>query len=245
MALKFVKISRQQHDMRMKRCFAVSVCLAVTAIGGCNQTVDGQPVVSISRTSFAIPERNNDYVSPSECLQNKSDWGATTTILGTSRQGEIHGGIDFPQPEGTPFVAQGTGKVISFVGDRLAVDYGTIAGVGVIGAYKHLVGVAPGIVPGKVVREGEVLGYIGSIGTRMPAHLHMSAWLYEPSQGFSVFQNGSIARSSIIGGQDPAPFARRLADGTISPAARQLDEPIGFKGGENGATLLAFPFTCG
>ncbi len=91
-------------------------------------------------------------------------------ILGYSR---MHRGVDFAAPTGTPVVAAGSG-IVEFAGRKGAygkyirirhnAEYST--------AYAHLNGYAPGISRGKRVKQGEVIGYIGTTGRSTGPHLH-------------------------------------------------------------------------
>jgi murein DD-endopeptidase MepM/ murein hydrolase activator NlpD len=91
-------------------------------------------------------------------------------IMGYSR---MHQGTDFAAPTGTPIYAAGDG-VIEVAGRRGGYgnyiriqhnrDYET--------AYAHLSRFASGIRPGVRVRQGQVIGYVGSTGASTGPHLH-------------------------------------------------------------------------
>lgn len=84
-----------------------------------------------------------------------------------------HNGTDFAAPRGTPVKAASNGKV-AFVGSQ--GGYGNI----VIlqhqeryeTAYAHLHGFASGLRKGDKVRQGDVIGYVGSTGWSTGNHLH-------------------------------------------------------------------------
>ncbi|MEM7024519.1 MAG: peptidoglycan DD-metalloendopeptidase family protein [Pseudomonadota bacterium] len=91
-------------------------------------------------------------------------------ILGYSR---MHKGVDFAAPTGTPIYAAGSGRVIqagrkggygNYIRVRHSGEYHT--------AYAHLSRFAKGIGPGKRVRQGQVIGYVGSTGRSTGPHLH-------------------------------------------------------------------------
>ena len=91
-------------------------------------------------------------------------------ILGYNR---MHQGVDFAAPTGTPIYAAGAGKVEiakrnggygKYVRIRHTGDYST--------AYAHLSGFAKGITPGRRVRQGQVIGYVGTTGRSTGPHLH-------------------------------------------------------------------------
>ncbi len=91
-------------------------------------------------------------------------------VLGYSR---LHQGIDFAAPTGTPIFAAGNGHVERAgwqggYGNAVVIrhnkEYSTL--------YGHMSGLAPGVQPGKRVRQGEVIGYVGSTGMSTGPHLH-------------------------------------------------------------------------
>lgn len=84
-----------------------------------------------------------------------------------------HKGVDFAAPTGTPVRAAGDGKVAS-VGRQ--TGYGNVVIVQHRGAYStlyaHLSRFAAAIRPGAVIRQGEVIGYVGQTGWATGPHLH-------------------------------------------------------------------------
>lgn len=85
----------------------------------------------------------------------------------------MHRGIDFAVPTGTPILAAGTGHIEmaswngsygKYVRIRHNSTYKT--------AYAHLSRFEPGLRRGKVVQQGEVIGYVGSTGRSTGPHLH-------------------------------------------------------------------------
>jgi murein DD-endopeptidase MepM/ murein hydrolase activator NlpD len=86
---------------------------------------------------------------------------------------KMHTGIDFGAPYGTPIRAAGNGKVE--VAGRLGA-YGIAVKIQHSGKYETLYGhmrkLAAGIRPGAKVRQGQVIGYVGSTGRSTGPHLH-------------------------------------------------------------------------
>lgn len=91
-------------------------------------------------------------------------------ILGYAR---MHKGVDFAAPRGTPIYAAGNGVVEranrfgsfgNYVRIRHNADYKT--------AYAHLHRFARGIRAGTRVRQGQVIGYVGTTGRSTGPHLH-------------------------------------------------------------------------
>jgi murein DD-endopeptidase MepM/ murein hydrolase activator NlpD len=85
----------------------------------------------------------------------------------------MHRGVDWAAPRGTPVRAAGHGMVralgpLGSYGRYLRIDHGgTIAT-----AYAHLERYAPGLRPGHLVRQGDLIGYVGSSGRATGPHLH-------------------------------------------------------------------------
>jgi murein DD-endopeptidase MepM/ murein hydrolase activator NlpD len=91
-------------------------------------------------------------------------------ILGFSR---MHQGVDFAAPTGTPVYAAGEGR-IAFAGTR--GGYGTTVIInhtgGISTLYAHLSAIQRGLRPGSLVRQGQVIGRVGSTGMSTGPHLH-------------------------------------------------------------------------
>ena len=83
----------------------------------------------------------------------------------------MHAGVDFAAPTGTPIQAAGHGTV-TIAGERGA--YGNYVRIdhnnGYSSAYAHMSRIA--VRQGQRVRQGEVIGYVGSTGRSTGPHLH-------------------------------------------------------------------------
>lgn len=91
-------------------------------------------------------------------------------ILGYTR---AHKGADFAAPSGTPIMAAGDGVVrragvFGGYGNYVRIKHGE----GYETAYAHLSRYAKGIRNGARVRQGQVIGYVGSTGRSTGPHLH-------------------------------------------------------------------------
>ena len=91
-------------------------------------------------------------------------------ILGYTK---MHRGIDFATPVGTPIYAAGNGTVEVasmngayglYVRLRHSAGYGT--------AYAHLSRLSRGLAPGQRLRQGQIIGYVGTTGRSTGPHLH-------------------------------------------------------------------------
>jgi len=91
-------------------------------------------------------------------------------IIGISK---MHTGVDWAAPYGTPIFASGNGTVEKAGWEG---GYGKYVKVkhsnGYETAYGHMSAFARGIEPGKRVRQGQVIGFVGSTGLSTGAHLH-------------------------------------------------------------------------
>lgn len=91
-------------------------------------------------------------------------------ILGYTR---MHSGVDWAAPTGTRIYAAGNGKVTmadwhSGYGRHVEIAHAN----GWTTTYSHLSGFAPGIREGVTVRQGQLIGFIGTTGLSTGAHLH-------------------------------------------------------------------------
>ena len=86
---------------------------------------------------------------------------------------KAHKGVDFAAANGTPIRASGDG-VIDFAG--VQGGYGNFVLIkhwaNYTTAYAHLSRFAPGLRRGSSVKQGDVIGYVGSTGWSTGAHLH-------------------------------------------------------------------------
>jgi murein DD-endopeptidase MepM/ murein hydrolase activator NlpD len=89
-----------------------------------------------------------------------------------------HQGADVFAPQGTPLVACERGVLIRIGTDLLGGTKLWLVGAsGTRYYYAHLSAFAAGVVEGKVVQAGDVVGYVGNTGNAAttPAHLHFEA----------------------------------------------------------------------
>jgi murein DD-endopeptidase MepM/ murein hydrolase activator NlpD len=91
-------------------------------------------------------------------------------VLGFTR---AHRGVDFRAQTGTPIPAAGGGRVVArgknngygnYIRIRHNATYETL--------YAHMSGFQSGVVLGSQVRQGQIVGYVGSTGISTGPHLH-------------------------------------------------------------------------
>ena len=94
-----------------------------------------------------------------------------------TRRVQPHTGVDYAAPTGTPVMSIGDGVVTSCKyegagGNTIRIKHNSVYST----AYLHLHKYAPGIKAGTRVRQGEVIGYVGSTGRSTGPHLDFRVW---------------------------------------------------------------------
>lgn len=134
---------------------------------------------------YTDSEGSSDYYTPSgkslrkAFLRSPVDFARISSHFNLKRRHPVlhtiraHKGTDYAAAYGTPIRASGDGKVI-----RASV-YGGYGNVVIIQhggktttLYAHMQKFAPGIYSGKRVKQGDVIGYVGSSGLATGPHLH-------------------------------------------------------------------------
>lgn len=108
------------------------------------------------------------------------------TYTDTRSQGRQHDAIDIMAPRGTPVLAVVDGPVEKLFDSKqggLTIYQFEPSGKFAY-YYAHLDRYAPGVVEGKALRQGEVIGYVGSTGNADPKapHLHFAVFLLGPER---------------------------------------------------------------
>ncbi len=106
-------------------------------------------------------------------------------ILGYNK---MHRGTDFAAPEGTPIMASGDGKIIRSRwcgggGNCIKIKHNSVYTT----VYAHLSKFARGIKEGVKVKQGQIIGYVGSTGMSTGPHLH-----------YEVIENGKKINSQTL-----------------------------------------------
>lgn len=141
-------------------------------------------------------------------------------ILGYSK---MHKGIDFAAAMGTPVYAAGDG-ILSFVGRK--GGYGNYLQIKhnnqYASAYAHLSRFAAGMAPGKKVKQGQIVAYVGSTGASTGPHLH-----YEIiSAGTQVNPaNVKFKTGNLLAGNELKSFKRNVE--TLQAQLDKLGKPSG------------------
>ena len=88
-----------------------------------------------------------------------------------------HYGVDYSAPQGTPVRAIGDGVVLlaeraAQSGNWIKIRHNGVYETG----YLHLLKFAEGIRKGALVKQGQVIGYVGSTGLSTGPHLDFRVW---------------------------------------------------------------------
>lgn len=103
-------------------------------------------------------------------ISSRFSLGRRHPILNTIR---AHKGVDYAAPRGTPIKATGDGRVVSAgrkggYGNTIVIKHGKRYKT----LYAHMQGFAKGIRSGSSVKQGQIIGYIGTTGLSTGPHLH-------------------------------------------------------------------------
>jgi len=106
-------------------------------------------------------------------------------ILGYNK---MHKGTDFAAPAGTPIMASGSGTIVLAKwcgggGNCIKIKHNSTYET----VYAHMSSFRKGMRPGKKVRQGEIIGYVGSTGMSTGPHLH-----------YEVIVNGKKVNSQTL-----------------------------------------------
>jgi len=118
----------------------------------------------------------------------------------------MHTGVDWAAPAGTPILAAGDGTV-----ERVGREggYGNYVRIrhanGFATAYGHMLRFAAGVEPGVAVKQGQIIGYVGSTGLSTGPHCHFEVLV---NNGFVNPMTIQVPRGLQLGGRQLAEFQR-------------------------------------
>ena len=131
-------------------------------------------------------------------------------LLGYNR---LHRGIDFGAGTGTPIYAVSDGRV-AFAGrsgghgNHVRLDHAGNLGTG----YSHMSRIA--VRAGQTVRQGQVIGYVGSTGLSTGPHLHFE--VYRGGQAINP-KSVNFVSTSLLSGNELKAFRSKLAGLLATP----------------------------
>ena len=138
---------------------------------------------------------------------------------------KMHTGVDWATPYGTPIFASGNG-VVEKVGWE--GGYGKYVRLkhnnGYETAYGHMSAYAKGMEPGKRVRQGQVIGFVGSTGMSTGAHVH-----------YEILVNGRFVDPMRI----KLPRGRSLEGGLLAGFEKERDRLDGMMNNRGSAARVS------
>jgi len=180
-----------------------------------SMTIDGQQRKFFR---FRTPDDVVDYYDEQGnsakkfLMRNPVKGGRFTSGFGDRRHPllkylRMHTGVDWAAPTGTPILAAGDGTVErvgreggygNYIRIRHANGYAT--------AYGHMSRYAPGVEPGVSVKQGQIIGYVGSTGMSTGPHCH-----------FEVLVNNSFVNPMTV----PVPRGLQLEGRQLAEFQRE------------------------
>ncbi|MDQ6801492.1 MAG: M23 family metallopeptidase [Acidobacteriota bacterium] len=134
-----------------------------------------------------------------------------------ARTGHMHGALDIMAPRGTPVLAAVDGKVSKIFTSKAGglTIYEADTAEAMMYYYAHLDRYANDLVEGKILRRGDVIGYVGTTGNATPTapHLHFAIfilpptkewWKGEPINPYPILTARGVTKSSSELPQHPA-----------------------------------------
>lgn len=173
---------------------------------------------------YETSDRGASYFTPEgdsmrkAFLRSPIDFARISSHFNLSRKHPVlhtiraHKGTDYAASRGTPIKATGDGKVV-FAGKK--GGYGKVViiqhGQTYKTLYAHMNNYARGIRSGSRVRQGQVIGYVGSTGLATGPHLH-----------YEFYVNGAVRNPVTVKLPHANPIARADKDAFLT-LARQME----------------------
>jgi murein DD-endopeptidase MepM/ murein hydrolase activator NlpD len=130
---------------------------------------------------------------------------------------KAHPAIDYAAPTGTPIKTVGDGVVVKSTYNRFNGNYVKIRHPGSwVTMYNHMSRFGRGIKTGKKVRQGQIIGYVGSTGRSTGPHLD-----------FRMYKNGRTVNPLRVKSPSVAPVSSEQMAAfktSITPYIAQLDK---------------------
>ena len=166
--------SKGRRPMRTGYLLPALCCLMLGLGAGCASSAEDATAGEGAALSSGEPAP----LMATSLLLKPVDRGRLTSAYGVrshpfSKRRQMHRGIDWAAPRGTPVRAAGDGVVVAVgrlgsYGHYLRIDHGGTIET----AYAHLERYAAKLRPGRTVRQGDQIGRVGSTGRATGPHLH-------------------------------------------------------------------------
>ena len=137
----------------------------------------------------AAPETVKSRIFPTGLLvpvEGVASEELADTFEAPRSEGRTHNAIDILAPTGTPVLAAASGTIITKHDSKrggLSVYQRGPQGTYVF-YYCHLDRYAEGVKKGKAIRQGDLIGYVGSTGNATTPHLHFALWTPEAKESY-------------------------------------------------------------
>lgn len=234
-----------QHDIKVGDRFDMLIERAWTSDG---QAVDGGRVLWAELTTGGGGESFSLYrfkpADGEEFFYNRAGESVVKALLRTplnmsrisSRFGmrrhpvlkftRLHAGVDFAAPPGTPILAAGAGRVAEAGRNG---GYGNWVKIvhdgGLATGYAHMSRIAPGVRRSARVRQGQVIGFVGSTGVSTGPHLHFE--LHRHGRPVDPLTMARTAERTRLAGRDLARFKARVDElDRLREAMAVVEAPI-------------------
>lgn len=123
----------------------------------------------------------------------------------------LHAGIDFAAPTGTPILAAGDGRIVEAGANggygrwiKIRHDNGLATG------YAHLSRIASGVRRSVRIRQGQVIGFVGSSGLSTGPHLHFE--LHRNGRPVNPLDVAQTSQRKQLAGAELARFKARVEE---------------------------------
>jgi murein DD-endopeptidase MepM/ murein hydrolase activator NlpD len=230
-------IARPRRATFRARVARAACCILLGLCAGCTSSVH-QAKATPGAGQASLHPRKPVSLTAKTLLIRPVDRGRLTSGYGTrhnpfSKRRQMHQGIDWAAPRGTPVRAAGDGVVVaagrlSSYGHYLRIHHGGTVET----AYAHLDRYASKLRPGRIVHQGDEVGRVGSSGRATGPHLHYEVLVAgrqidalafpmatpAPAQGPSSVASGAASSEFGIGGPDIA-VAEEAGDAALREGA--------------------------
>lgn len=135
-----------------------------------------------------------------------------------THRASFHTGMDLASPMGTPVLAAANGVVgqvnpmDSIYGNQIYLEHGHNKET----MYGHMAQFADGIHPGERVKEGQIIGYVGSTGWSTGPHLHFETHVKGQPVNPITFLGGGNSQGSEPPSKPPTPIVAQKPHRSMS-----------------------------
>jgi murein DD-endopeptidase MepM/ murein hydrolase activator NlpD len=214
------------------------------------------PTATFTPSSTPEPVRADHYLLARPIARTGNDTFETTYPYGSTQSGrrQVHHGVEFVNPRGTPVLAAAGGTVyyagtdaeevfgpnIEFYGNLVVLEHNLLTPEGqrLYTLYAHLDRIV--VETGDAVQQGDQIGYVGDSGVAIGPHLHFEVRAGNPD-GYDATRNPVIWVFPYAGYGTLAGRVRE-ADGSVAGEVEIRIEAVDVNNVEPGTTFFAFSY---